>query len=59
LNDKMIYTGRSLTTSTPPDWSRVPLPDSLFWVYRGLKPLLIGARCIIGWLRKLRTRMGH
>lgn len=53
LRDTMIYIHRSLTTSTPPDWSRVPLPDVLFWLYRGVKPLLITAKCAMILRRKL------
>ncbi len=54
--DRLVYTHRSLTTSGPPDWSRVPLPDSLFWVYPLIKPLLVAARWIFGSRRVQRNR---
>ena len=51
FKDKFLHVWFRLAIPTAEDWRWVPLPDSFFWLYYGLRPLRLGLEGLVLSLR--------
>lgn len=51
FKDKFLHVWFRLAIPTVEDWRWVPLPDSFFWLYYGLRPLRLGLEGLVLSLR--------
>ena len=47
FKDKLTHVLVRLTIPTVEDWRRVPLPDSLYWMYYLIRPLRLGLQGLV------------
>jgi hypothetical protein len=64
LKDRLTYLWIRLFIPTMEDWRRVPIPDSFYWLYYGLRPLrLVLQGLVLPLLQRfyvlLRMKAGH